>query len=316
MSPALFEPTPPDLAVEIESGHVSAARLTWRGREATIAAHTVEMLPAGAVIPALAAANIADVSLVARAIAAAVSRVGGRLRRAALVVPDAVAKVSLVRFETVPPRASDLNELIRWQIRKTAPFPLEQAVVSFTPGVRPAEGGQEFVVTVARTDTIAQYEQACEQAGLQTGLVDLATFSIVNGVLASSAAPSGDWLLVHAASTYTTLTVMRGRDLIFFRNRDEDTEDTLADVVHQTAMYYEDRLKGEGFTRVLLAGGAALQDGATSLQRNLEERLGVDVEPVDPRSAAGLLDRIAASPSVLDALAPLVGILMRESRVA
>lgn len=316
MSRGLFAPTLPDLAVEIESGHVSAARLTWHGREATIAAHAVEPLPQAAVVPSLAAVNIADVPLVGRAVAQAVGRVGGRVRRAALVVPDAVAKVSLVRFDNVPARPSDLNELIRWQIRKAAPFALEQAVVSFTPGARAADGGQEFVVAVARTDLVAQYEQACGHAGLHAGLVDLATFSIVNGVLASGGAPSEDWLLVHAASTYTTLTVMRGRDLIFFRNRDEDTEGTLADVVHQTAMYYEDRLKGAGFTRVLLAGAGALGDGADALQRSLEERLGVDVEPVDPRAAAGLLDRITASPAVLDALAPLVGILMRARQAA
>ena len=55
----------------------------------------------------------------------------------------------------------------------------------------------------------------------------------------------GDWLLVHVtpglhdpdSSTAT---------LIFFRNRSDDAEGTLADVVHQTAMYYEDRLKAPG----------------------------------------------------------------------
>jgi type IV pilus assembly protein PilM len=311
-----FQSAPPDVAIEIEAGHVSAARLTWHGREATIAAHAVEPLPEGAVIPALAASNIADAAVVGNAIAEAVGRLGARVSRTALVIPDTVAKVSLIRFDTVPASSADLVELMRWQIRKTAPFPIEQAVVSFTPGVKPADGGQEFVVTLARTDVIMEYEAACARAGLHAGLVDLATFSIVNGVLASSAAPAGDWLLVHATPTYTTLTVMRERDLIFFRNRDEETEGTLADVVHQTAMYYEDRLKGVGFTRVLLAGGTVVPGGGDALRRNLEERLGIEVEAVDPRSAAALVDRISASPALLDALSPLVGILLREGKVA
>lgn len=311
-----FQTLPPDVAIEIEAGHVSAARLTWRGSEATIAAHTVEPLPAGAVVPALAASNIADVALVGRALAQAVSRLGVRVSRVALVVPDTVAKVSLVRFDTVPANSADLVELMRWQVRKTAPFAIEQAVVSFTPGSTPAEGGQEFVVTLSRTDVIAEYEAACARAGLHAGLVDLATFSIINGVLAGRPAPSGDWLLVHATPTYTTLAVMRDRDLIFFRNRDEETEGTLADVVHQTAMYYEDRLKGVGFTRVLLAGGAIVPGGGDGLRRNLEERLAIEVEALDPRSAAALVDRIGAPPGVLDGLAPLVGILLRERRVA
>jgi Tfp pilus assembly PilM family ATPase len=86
--------------------------------------------------------------------------------------------------------------------------------------------------------------------------------------------------------------------------------------VHQTSMYYEDRLQGAGFSRVMLAGGAAGLGGAAALRQNLEERLGLTVESVDPRAAAALIDRIKASPELLDALAPLVGILVRERKAA
>lgn len=311
-----FQSASPDVAIEIDTGHVAAARLTSRrGGAATIAAHAIEPLGPGVVVPALAALNISDVAAVSRAIAHALSRLGVRPGRAALVIPDTAAKVSLVRFENVPARSEDLAELVRWQIRKSAPFPLEQAVVSFTPGATPADGGQEFIVTVARLDVVAQYEEACALAGVEAGLIDIASCSIVNGVLAGETAPSGDWLLVHAAPSYMTLMVLRGRDLIFFRKA-EETEGTLADVVHQTAMYYEDRLKGLGFARVLLAGGAAIPGGPDALRFSLEERLGLRVEAFDPRSAAALIDQIPATPDVLNTLGPLVGILLRERKVA
>ncbi len=306
----------PDVAIEIDADHVAAARLTFKGADATVAAHTIEALPAGLVVPALAANNIADVARVGRAIAHTLAQVGGRSRRVALVLPDTVAKVSLVRFEKVPPRIEDLSELVRWQIKKTAPFPIEDGVVSFTPATRLADGGQEFVVAVARRDVIEQYEQACLNAGAHAGLVDLATFSILNGVLAGAVATRGDWLLVHVTPAYTTLAVTRDDNLIFFRNRADDAEGTLADLVHQTAMYYEDRLQGAGFARVVLAGGAVVRGGAEALRRNLEERLGLKVEAVDPRTAAALIDRINAAPELLDALAPLVGILLRERKAA
>jgi len=290
-----MQPVPPDVAIEIDSAHVAAARLAWRG--STISGHVVEPLPAGAVLPALTAQNITDVAAVGRTIAQALARLGGRVTRAALVIPDTAAKVSLVRFDTVPASTADLAELVRWQIRKSAPFPLDQAVISFTPGIVPAEGGREFVVTTARTDVIEQYEQACAEAGVHAGLIDIATFSILNGVLTAQPAAAEDWLLVHATPTYTTLAVLRGGDLIFFRNREEESQGTLADVVHQTAMYYEDRLKGAGFTRVLLAGGAVT--GVDAVRRSLEQRLDVRIEPVPQPE-----------------LASLVGILSRERKVA
>jgi Tfp pilus assembly PilM family ATPase len=312
----LFRTQPPDVAIEIDRGHVGAARLSYRGGQAIVAAHASELLPAGAVTPGLAAPNIADVPLVSQVIGRVLDQLGGRPSRVALVVPDSVAKVSLLKLEKIPAKAADLQEIVRWQVRKSAPFPMEQAVLSVTPGAMSPDGGKELVVSVSRADVIHQYEQACAMAGAHAGLVDLATFSVINGVLAGSSAPSGDWLLVHATDSYITLAVVRDQSLLFFRNRTEEAEGTLEQLIHQTAMYYEDRLHGGGFSRVLLAGSASLPGGADAVRRGLEERLGLGVEAVDPRGAAQLIDRIGASPTLLDTLAPLVGLLLRERKVA
>ena len=51
-------------------------------------------------------------------------------------------------------------------------------------------------------------------------------------------------------------------------------------------------------------------------RRSLEERLGTPVNLVDPRTAAALTDRIDGSPSLLDALTPLVGLLVRDGEAA
>jgi len=312
----LFTTPPPDVAVEIDHSHVAAARVAVHGTGPVIVAHASQALPPGAVVPGLAALNMADVPLVAEAVGRVIAELGGtRPTRVALVVPDTVAKVSLLRLEQVPSKAADLQEIVKWQVKKTAPFPMEHAVVSVSPGALDAEGASEFVVALSRADVIHQYEQACVMAGIHPGLVDLSTFSVINSILASTAAPAGDWLLVHVTSGYMTLAVIRNNALLFFRNRGEEGEGTLADLIHQTAMYYEDRLHGGGFTRVLIAGAARLPGGAESVRRGLVERLGIGVEAVDPRTAALLQDRIAASPELLDVLAPLVGMLLRERKV-
>ena len=312
----LFQTPAPDVAVEIDRTHVAAARLSWRGSQAVISAHATEPLPAGLVVPGLAALNVSDVPALSQAVARALQQLGGgKPSRVSLLVPDTVAKVSLLKLEQVPPRASDLQEIVRWQVRKTAPFPVEQAVLSISEGARGAEGGNEFVVALSREDVIHQYEQACLMAGVHAGLVDLSTFGVINSILGGASAPAGDWLLVHVTDTYFTLAVMRDNALLFFRNRGEE-EGTLADLIHQTAMYYEDRLNGAGFGRVLIAGAARLPGGADTVRRGLEERLKVGVVAVDPREAAGLMDRIGASPELLDVLAPLVGALLRDRKAA
>jgi Tfp pilus assembly PilM family ATPase len=55
----------------------------------------------------------------------ALERTGLRsVGRVALVVPDSVARVTLLTFDKLPPKASDLDQLIRWQLKKATPFPI------------------------------------------------------------------------------------------------------------------------------------------------------------------------------------------------
>jgi type IV pilus assembly protein PilM len=264
------------------------------------------------VVPALASSNILDAAAVGAALGRVLASIGGA-RHVALVVPDAIAKVSLVRFDQVPAKAADLDAMLRWNVRKSLPFKADDAQVTYGEGIGIEGGGREFLVAAARRDLIAEYQAVCTAAGAHAGVVDLATFNLVNLYL--SASGGGDWLLVHLAVDYVTIAIVRDGAVIFYRHRGADGDESLADLVHQTAMYYEDRLSGRGFARVVVAGASLGPDGAAgaeSLRRSLSERLGARVEAVDPRSAAALTDRIGASPELLDHLAPLVGILVRE----
>jgi type IV pilus assembly protein PilM len=312
----LLASPPPSVAVEIASSHVTVLALAGSDRDPVIAAYAVEPLGAGVVTPTLNAPNVHDQPALVAAIGSALQKAAGRTRRVALVLPDTAAKVSLVRFEKVPVKAGDLDQMIRWQVRKTAPFRIEDAQVSWIAGVPLDGGGREFVVSMARRDVVESFEAACEAAGVHAGLIDIASFSLINAQIAVTGAETGDWLLVHLAADYVTLAVVRGHDLVFFRNRAVGAEGELADMVHQTAMYHEDRLGGGGFGRVVLAGASlAGADHADRLRRGIEDRLGCTVELIDVRVAAAMRDRITASPELLDTLAAPAGILLRERPV-
>ena len=181
----------------------------------------------------------------------------GARRRIALVLPDSAAKISLVRFDKVPAKAQDLDQLIRWQVRKSAPFRIEDAQVAWQPGLALPGGGREYLVTIARRDIVVGYERACEAAGVHAGIVDISSFNQINAMLAGRPV-AGDWLLIDIAADFATLAVVRGEDVIFYRNRAAADENELAELVHQTAMYHEDRLGGGGFARVILAGASVL----------------------------------------------------------
>jgi type IV pilus assembly protein PilM len=297
---------PPDAAIEIAADRVAAAVVTFRSDGAVVSAHAAEALRPGIVTPSLTGANVQDRHTLIGALQRVVEKLGTRPRRVALVIPDTAVKVSLLRFDNVPARRDDFEQLVRWQLRKAAPFPIETAAVTCSAALATPEGGHEFVVEVARQESIREYESVCEEAGFHAGLVDTATFSLLGAFAGASA--EGDWLLVHVRPDYTSIAIVRSDAVIFYRNRPEDGQEGLPDLVHQTSMYYQDRLSGGAFARVYLAGAGRAADGA---RRGIEERLGVAVETLDPTRAARLADRINATPELIDVLGPAVGLLRR-----
>src|SRR5215212_7739197 len=102
----------PDAAIEIAPERVSVAVIGQRGRGLVVQAHASEPLPPGAVVASLTSSNVQNGTLVAAALRTVLERAGVRPRRAALVIPDLAAKVSLVRFDTVPARREDLDQLV------------------------------------------------------------------------------------------------------------------------------------------------------------------------------------------------------------
>ncbi len=312
----IFASPPPEAAIEIAADAVSGAVIGTRSGRPLVQACAMQAFPAGTVAPSLTGRNIGDRQTVVTALQAVISRLGGRPTRVALIVPDVVTRVSLVKFDQIPGRREDLDQLMRWQLKKSAPFPLEEASLTYVVGAASPEGGREYLVALARREAIREYESVCEEAGLHPGLVDLSTFGVVNSVLATGSVPPGDWLLVHRRVDYTSIVIMRDRHIIFFRNRPEGDGDPLAELVHQTAMYYQDRLAGQGFSHILFSGGGETGVGDDDTRSNLELRLRARVDTVDPTRVAALADQVTATSALAARLAPLVGTLLRSRQNA
>ena len=195
------------------------------------------------------------------------------------------------------------------------PFPIEEAQVSYVPAHR-EDQATVLAATLARTDVIAQYEAVAALVGVHAGLVDLASFNVMNALMGTDGTPAADWLLVCLTAEATSLAILRGNALMFYRHRGNVDDEPLGALVHETAMYHEDRLGGSRFERIWLCGGTCAPGGADRVRAEISARLDVPVEPVDFRRAATLRSRIDVTPDVLDALAAPAGVLLRERRAA
>ena len=159
----LYTP-PPTLGLHLDATRVTAVLVERDAASTTIRGIASSALPPGAIVPSLTGHNVLQSGAVVQAVRSVVEQVGGRQRRVALAIPDTAAKVSLLPFEHVPSSPRDLEQLIRLQLRKTVPFPVEDAQVAWSRG-GPQDGATTLVVSASRRDIILEYEASAQARG-------------------------------------------------------------------------------------------------------------------------------------------------------
>src|SRR4249920_1477061 len=96
----MFAPTPPTVAVELASRRLTVLEVGRSARGVSVVGYASEPLPDDAIVPALTGVNIPNVPAVADVLRRALERAGIRATsRAALIVPDSIARVSLLPFQ-------------------------------------------------------------------------------------------------------------------------------------------------------------------------------------------------------------------------
>ena len=247
------------LACEITPGRVIAARGTGAGVESTAA----RTLSAGAVLPALTGDNIAKPEEVKTAVADVLAAVGTKGKAAVLVVPDSIARVALLDFDTLPEKRDEAEGVIRFRLKKSLPFDVDKATVSFD--ARRTSAGTRVVAAVSIPEVVGQYEAILREQGLEPGVVLPSTLAALGTVDASQ--PT---LVLKVDSQTTTVSIVDNEQLLLFRTLEggttEVTGERIAEDVYPSLVFLQDTY-GLSVGRVLVAGVPNLGEIAPVLQQ-------------------------------------------------
>jgi type IV pilus assembly protein PilM len=226
----------PRLACEITPEGVVAAR--QKGSEQVMA---FASLAAGVVQPGLAAANFADQAAVVTAIRQALDEVASREKQLTLVVPDTAVRVLILDFDSLPAKRQDALPIVRFRLRKLAPFEVEDAAVSYQI-MRQNQEQMRVLVTVMPADIRSEYEAAVRAAGYEPGV-------ILPSMLASLAAlHSGDAaLIVNRNGQSLTTAITNGDELLLYRTLELPAgeaaqREDLTQAVSVASAYFEDTM--------------------------------------------------------------------------
>jgi type IV pilus assembly protein PilM len=295
----------PPLVVEIAPTHVAAVR--WGARRAHLDSVAVEPLPAGSVTASPVEANLTQPDTVRSALRAVFGRVPGRDTPLALLIPDPVVRVFILPFETLPRRADEAMPLLRWRLKKSVPFDMDETVVSW---MRQSgrEANLEVVTAVARRQIVREYEEVVESLGGNTTVVlssTLASLPLLE--------EHGATLLIRLCGRTMAAVIVHGSNLCVYRATEmpADAEflhpQAVLDEIFPALAYYQDSA-GTAVDRVRLAGfGARGEVFSAALAKELD----VEVAQIADTETARALDSPARNLIHQD-LDALVGWMVNE----
>ena len=285
----------PRVACEISAERVVSARAAEGAL--SLEAVSSQNLVGGAVTPGLQHANVALRDPLVTALRQSVAAVAGRSRDITLLIPDASTRLLLLDFETLPEKKEDADAVVRFRLRKSLPFDVDSAAVSFDRYT--ADNGVRVVVAVTPRSVLEEYESVVRDAGYNPGAV-LPSMVAALGVVDASR-PT---MVIKVEPGTTTFAIVDQNQLLLYRSLEYGgtavTGESLVDDVNTSLVYFEDRY-GIAVERVLVTGvqsAQALQSAFSSTNVRVENlssssMAGARAEGVSPWSLAGVAGALA-----------------------
>lgn len=259
----------PKLACEISADRVLAGRISDTG--AIVEMCAANELSPGTVVPDLIENNLRDSETVYHTIRDTLGSVGGRTRDVIAVLPDAAVRVALLDFDSLPGKREEAEGVIRFRLKKSLPFDVDKAKVSYH--VQNTPNGVRVVAAVSLSSVIEDYEAAFRQAGYSPGIV-------LPSMLAALGAAAADrpTLVVKVDARTTSIAILDQHQLLLFRTLENTrgvtiSGEQLAEEIYPSIVFFQDTYQ-LNIDRIFVAG---LPDLASALP-SLRSSTGIEVQ--------------------------------------
>ena len=233
---------------------------TWRGRHRYRCA--LSPIPSGVMKLSPIDGNVVDRGILEerlRAVAGPPRRLrflgrtllSGLPRPVTLVLPDLAVRCTVLQLEQVPIRREEQEALIRWRLGQEQRLPLTGAKLSWQvfPPRHPQAGVHMVLVTAIQESILAEYEAACEAAGLLPQEVTVGSFRLFDLWLKAAGGARGlnrDLVFVTVADGGLTCLILHDGRPVFVRTKflagdpldgeDVGTQEHIARIIRETEL--------------------------------------------------------------------------------
>jgi len=251
----------PKLACEIAADRVLAGRVIDDG--SGLEACAARELAPGSVVPDLVESNLRQRAAVSSGIAEALGSVGARSHDVIAIVPDAAVRVMLVEFDTLPSDHEEALGVVRFRLKKSLPFDVEKAKVSYH--AQKVSDEVRVVAAVALGTVVEDYEAAFREAGFNPGVVLPSTLAAIGA--ADGKRPT---MVIKVDAHTTSIAILNEDQLQLFRTLENTrgvtiTGEQLAEEVYPSIVFFQDTYH-LNIDRIYVAGLAESSGAAAALK--------------------------------------------------
>lgn len=226
----------PKLACEIAADRVLAGRVFDNGSGLEVCA--AQELAPGSVVPDLVESNLRQRAAVRDGIERTLGDVAGRTHDVIAIVPDATVRVMLVEFDTLPSDQEEALGVVRFRLKKSLPFDVEKAKVSYH--AQKINDEVRVVAAVALGSVIEDYEAAFQEAGFNPGVVLPSTLAALGA--ADGKRPT---MVIKVDAHTTSIAILNQDQLQLFRTLENArgitiSGEQLAEEVYPSIVFFQD----------------------------------------------------------------------------
>jgi type IV pilus assembly protein PilM len=224
----------------------------------------------------------------------------------ALVIPDYAVRMTVLDFEQFPEGEQERIALLRFRLRKTVPFPIDDAQLSYSIQLEQKGHIEVLAATMARP-ILEEYETIFTDAGYRVGVV---TPSSLAALPLCETGEKGTTLLVKAAGPILSLLLIDQGKVRLVRCLDLTSDElemqrggnkaqAVTPLVQQTLAFAEDQLN-QKVSRALLCG---FEEETEPVASQMEQEFAIPFSPVKSKfgntstgnaGLLGLLEQYAA----------------------
>ncbi|HEY0141187.1 MAG TPA: hypothetical protein VGF48_09840 [Thermoanaerobaculia bacterium] len=180
----------------------------------------------------------------------------GRWDKVSLLLPDSWFRINILELPTLPEKATEAAEIVRWSLKRTLPIPPEQLRVVYEVLSRSGNGAKVLALSAVEK-TLAAIEKVFTAAGFDIILLETLGLNIWNAVAVREQETAGNRLFVYVRDNEFTTAVFKGAQPLFIRSRNLSRDRTLQQELRLSASYLRDSLGTDTFSSCYVAGVGA-----------------------------------------------------------